>query len=270
MKQISIFLIFTLVITLLGCKDSDRDQDTSTNSSADYATGQSIMYDVFKLVHQAALSSKGITTNNLADTTSLFGCDTLIVDTMSTPKSITIQFNGNCTGNNAERTGSITATYSSKYDAIGCVVSISFNNYTYKGYPIGSGNISYSFTGLSGTSPIYSYSVNKVQIENSKNQLLTWSGNQTLTVTGGETTATISDDTYSISGTASGTAFAGNDFSVTINNDLMYLGSCNWISSGIATVSPENKPPRLLDFGAGCDDKASVKIYSIEYEIAIL
>lgn len=269
MKQLYILLIIVTTSILLGCsKNSDRDQDTTTNSSLDYAFGQSAIYDAFKIVHQAANSSKGITMVNLLDTTSLFGCDTLIVDTTTTPMTITIQFNGTCSGNGIDRSGSITTTFSSKYDVLGCFIGISFNNYTYKGYSVGSGTISYSYSGLNGALPTYSYNVNNVKITNGSKSMY-WSGNQNLIVSSGETTAPITDDTYAISGTASGSAFAGNEFSATINTDLTLLGSCEWIGTGTVTVNPENKSARILDFGSGCDNKATVKIYSTEQEIVI-
>jgi len=269
MKRLNKYLIFTLVIVLISCsKSSDRDEDTSTNSSTDYAMGQSAVYDAFKLVHQAANSSKGIALVNMVDVTSLFGCDTLIVDTTSNPMTITIQFNGTCTDNGIDRSGSITATFSSKYDVPGCSVGISFNNYTYKSYPLGNGTIIYNYTGLTGTSLNYSYTANNIEIV-SNNRTLWWSGNQSIMVTSGETTATVSDDSYTITGSASGSTFAGNQFSATIDVDLTLLGNCKWVGSGVVTVSPENKNPRILDFGSGCDDKVTVKIYSTEQEIVI-
>jgi hypothetical protein len=229
---------------------------------------QSYVYDAFKVVHQAALSSKGITSGNLADTTSLFGCDTLIVDTLTNPMTIVIQFNGTCSNNNNDRYGSITASFSGKYDALGTSVNISFNNYRYGGYPI-TGSINYSFSGVISSLPTYAISVSNFSIENSKERLLSVSGNQTLKITAGEMTASVNDDTYIITGSASGRAFEGNDFSAIIDNSLDLAGNCKWISSGITTVSPENKQPRILDFGSGCDDKASAKIYGLNYEITI-
>ena len=268
MKHLNIILILVLTISIFSCKDSDRDEDVTTNSCTDYAFGQGVMYDAFKLVHQAALSSRGITAANLADTTSLFGCDTLIVDTLSNPMTITIQFNGTCNGNDMDRSGSITASFSSKYDALGCMVDISFNNYTYGVYPIGSGTISYIYNGLNGTYPAYSYNVNSMVITNNDRRI-SWSGNQTLNITAGETTAQTTDDTYSITGSASGVTYQGNDFTALIDTDLMLSGDCKWVSSGNVTVSPENKNPRALNFGSSCDAMATVSIYSLDYEIEI-
>jgi len=269
MKHSKILLILALGISLFGCsKSSDRDDDTTINSSLDYAFGQSVVYDAFKIVHQAANSSKGIASINMLDTNSLFGCDTLIVDTTTNPMSITIEFNSVCSGNGIERTGSITALFSSKYDALGCLVGITFNNYTYKGYPVNTGTVSYSYTGLTGTYPSYSYAVDNVKIENG-DKFMYWSGNQSLTISSGEGSATITDDIYSISGSAFGITYAGNDYSTTSGIDLTLLGNCEWISSGTVEVTPENKTTRILDFGSSCDDKAIVKVYSTEQEIVI-
>ncbi len=269
MKRLNTLLIIAITLTLFGCsKNSDRNEDTTTNSSVDYAFGQAVVYDAFKLVHQAANSSKGISLVNLADTSSLFGCDTLIVDTVSNPMTITIQFNGNCTGNDVDRTGSITATFTNKYDVLGSAVGISFNNYTYNRYQIGTGTITYSYTGLNGTSPTYSYAVNNLDIVN-VSKTIRWSGNQNVTIGSGETTAIVTDDSYIISGSASGSTYAGNEFSALIDTDLTLLGNCLWVGSGVVTVTPENKNPRTLNFGSGCDGNAMVRIYSIEQEIVI-
>lgn len=267
MKKIGFLLIISSIL-IASCKDSDRDTDTSTNSCTDYAMAQSYALDAFKIVHQAALSSKGITNNNLSDTTTIFGCDTLIVDTTTNPMSITVQFNGVCGNSGNTRSGSITANFSNKYDALGTNVSISFNNYTYNDYPI-SGTIGYGFNGIINTIPTYTIAFNSLTFKNSKERYLTFAGNQTIGITSGETTAKFTDDNYSISGTASGRAFAGNEFNSSITSNLSLSGNCNWISSGVSTISPTNKVPRTLDFGSGCDNKASAEIYDISYEIVI-
>ncbi|MCB0400505.1 MAG: hypothetical protein KDD41_00325 [Flavobacteriales bacterium] len=265
MKHLHVILILS-ILGLFACKESDRDQDTSINSCEDFGAAQSYAYDAFKLVHQAALSSKGITAANPAMATTLFGCDTLIVDTSSSPMSITIRFNGSCTYNTDIRTGEIIATFTGKYDNLGTQVSISFNKYTFNDYPV-SGSMNYKFQGTISTNPTYAVTIQDFSMENSKNRIMTFSGSQTLSVSSGETTALFNDDTYSISGTASGRAFRGNDYSAMIEENLILKGSCKWVNSGAATVSPENKQPRFLDFGSSCDNKGSAQIYSISYEV---
>jgi hypothetical protein len=266
MRNFSILLLVVL-FGFIGCKKSDRDEDTSVNSSEDYATGQTIAHDIFKMVNQIAFSVKGITTNNLADTTTLFGCDTLIIDTVNSPKTISIQFNGSCSYSGINRKGTVIISFSNNYDTPGAITTISFNNYCYNSYTITSGTITIVNNGIVNSNPSYSFSANNLSVENNKQQLLIWTCSQSFTVTTGETTATFTDDTYVISGSANGTAYRGNNFSANITSNLTLNGNCNWIDNGNVDIRPTNKSIRNLDFGAGCDNNASVTVYDIAYEI---
>ena len=67
----------------VGCKKSDRDDDTSTNSSEDYAIATGLVYDIFKIIHQASSTSQGIVSTTNLDSTSVFGCDTIIFDMLN-------------------------------------------------------------------------------------------------------------------------------------------------------------------------------------------
>jgi len=265
MKKIGI--IFLVLISMIRCKNSTRDKDTTTNSCVDYAIGQNMVDDVFKMVHQAANSSKGIAMVNLLDSTSIFGCDTLIVDTLSNPKSIIIRFNANCTSNSIARSGEIMVTFSTKYDVAGCNVNITFNNYTQGSYTISSGSISYIYNGLVNSLPNYSFNVTQFTITDANLKSIRWSGNQLITITSGTPTATFLDDSYTISGIANGSTFQGNTFNATLTTDLTLAGNCNWVATGAVNVSPENKDVRKLTFGSGCDNKANVSLYDINYEI---
>jgi len=258
-----------LILGVSSCKDSDRDEDVTTNSSEDYAIGQTIAHDIFKIVHQAAYSSKGITTANLTDTNTIFGCDTLIIDTLSNPKSILIQFDSVCTYSSITRSGTITITTNSKYDTPGASTTVTFNDYKHNSYSILSGTISIIYNGVLDSKPNYSFNANDLKIENNKQQLLTWSSTQKINIEAGETTSIVTDDTYSTSGTNNGVAFKGNSFNTTISSDLAFSGSCNWVSTGLVNVSPNNKAVRKLNFGSNCDNKASVSIYDINYDIIL-
>ncbi|MCO6498980.1 MAG: hypothetical protein J5I47_01205 [Vicingus serpentipes] len=269
MKQFYTLVFVLLVLGITSCRDSDRDEDTTTNSSEDYATGQTIIHDIFKIVHQAAYSSKGITTANLADTNTIFGCDTLIIDTISNPKKITVQFDNPCSFNYVSRSGTIIITTSSKYDTPGASTSVNFSNYNYNNYSILSGTVSVVYNGIVDGKPNYSFNTNELRIENNRKRSIYIQNTQRFSIQAGETTATFVDDTYSISGTTNGTTFEGNSFTATITTNLTLLGSCRWINSGLVNVSPNNKPVRKLNFGSSCDNKASVSIYDITHDIAL-
>lgn len=250
---------------LNSCKDSDRDEDFTTTTSRDYAMVQSMALDIFKVVHQAALSSAGISANNLATSTSLFGCDTLIADTNSTPITLTALFDS-CLTNGILRIGEIKATFSAKYDVAGTNITIIFTNYSHNNMLV-SGNITITNNGVVNNNPMYGFSTTNFKVEEGKkNRAVFWNANQTITQTAGETTADFTDDSFKIVGISNGRAFAGNAFTTTTDS-LHYFGNCNWVETGIATVSPENLAVRSLDFGSTCDNKAWVTFFGNKTEI---
>lgn len=266
MKKIGYFLLMFIFLGNSSCRKSDRDDDKTTNTSQDYAMVQSMAMDVFKIIHQAALSSQGISANNLTTATTIFGCDTLIVDTISSPMNIIVQFT-DCSASGIVRNGKIKATFSSKYDIAGANVNISFIDYAHNTMPV-SGAIKIVNTGINNGSPTYSFSTNEFKVEEGwKNRAVYWNANQSLTQTSGETTADFSDDSYTVKGISNGRTFAGNTFT-TNTEGLNFSGNCNWVSSGIATVSPENLALRTLDFGLGCDNNAVVTFFGKQHEIA--
>lgn len=267
MKQLFILLIATTV--LFSCKKSVRDTDTTTNSSEDYALGQSIMYDVFKMVHQASIGSKGITSTATSTSITLFGCDSIIVDTTSTPKTITLKFGSGCSNNGISRSGDIVASFSNNYDTINTLITVNFINYTHNTYTIQDGTFSFYYNGINNSVPTYSFNLSSVKIINANNEKIYWSATQTLKITTGFATPIFSDDTYSINGYSSGLAFKGNHFTDSITTNLTLLGSCNWPSSGIAIVTPDNKEIRTIDFGSACDNNASVTFFGETQQITI-
>ena len=263
----NLFLIaLACCFTIVGCKKSDRDDDTSTNSAEDYALSTGLVYEVFKIVHQASYTSLGIVNSTTLDSSSVFGCDTIIFDSSSNPKTLSIYFN-NCLSSTDVRLGSINATFNGFYDDLGTVTTISFNDYYYNDFTFLSGTISYQYNGLVNNYPTYSITFNEVKIRNNQNQKVFYSGNYQLAIIDGETTPLFNDDVYEITGSTNGRAFKGNAFSAQIIDKLTLNGNCKWISSGNALVKPDTKTTRALNFGSSCDNKITVTLYDINYEL---
>jgi len=270
MKPVNfLFSLLILVILISSCKKSDRDEDTNTNSALSYATGQSLAYDIFKTIHQAANSSKGISSASLIDSNSVFGCDTLIVDTLSNPMSITIQYNTNCTGIGIVRNGKVSATFNSKYDVVGCRINISFSDLSLGALSVASGSMTCTYNGLINLMPDYTCSINNLSIKNNNGNSSVFSGVQRLSISTGSTTASVLDDVYNIKGNANGTTYEGNNFTATIQTDLRLIGNCYWISSGTVNVIPDNKATRSLNFGSVCDNSAKVSVNGVDYDIVL-
>lgn len=263
------FIILIVTVVLLGCKKSDRDEDVTTNSSADVAFSTNLVYDVFKIIHQAAYSSPGIVTSSSLDTNTVFNCDTITANYLVNPKTLTIKFNANCTSNGIVRNGSLSASINGFYDNIGTTTTLVFSDFSYNGFTIISGTMTYQYVSLTDSFPTYSINFNEIKIQNNLNQKIFYSGNHQLQIIQGKSTPEISDDIYSISGSNTGMAFKGNGFSSQIVTNLNLTGNCNWINSGIVTVKPVNIPTRTLNFGSSCDNKINVSIYNNNYELVI-
>ncbi|MGE0560929.1 MAG: hypothetical protein AB7O47_03865 [Flavobacteriales bacterium] len=265
----SYFIILCTITALLGCEKSDRDEDKSTYTSADVAFATNLVYDVFKTVHQAAYYSQGIVSSATIDTNTVFGCDTITVDTLSNPKSLQIKFNTDCTSNGIIRNGKLNAYINGLYDTPSTTTTISIYDYNYNGKTIFSGTMSYQYIGLTDSFPTYNLTFSELKIVNSYNQKIFYSGSHQLKIIQGKLTQEISDDVYAITGNNSGIVFKGNAFTSEITTNLNLAGNCNWIGSGLVDVKPYNNPTRTLDFGSGCDSKINVSIYDKTYDIEI-
>ncbi len=265
-----VLLIFaSICLIFVGCEKSDRDEDTTTNSSEDYALATGLVYDAFKIIHQASNTSLGIVSATVTDSTSVFGCDTIIFDAATSPKTLEVNFNNNCTSSTVVRNGKIYASYNGLYDTPGTVTTITFNDYFFNAYALLSGTISYQYNGIVNTRPTYTINFTDVKIRNNQNQKLFYSGSYQLAITAGESTPAFGDDEYKITGSTTGSAFKGNPFTAQISDSLMVSGDCNWVSSGKVLVKPQTKNVRTLDFGSSCDNNITVNLYGIDYELSI-
>ena len=265
-----LFLITaSICLFFVGCEKSDRDEDTTTNSAEDYALATGLVFDVFKIIHQASSTSQGIISTTIVDSTSIFGCDTIIFDGAVSPKTLEVNFDNNCTSSNVVRNGIIYASYNGYYDTPGTVTTVTFNDYFENDFVILSGTISYQYNGVVNSEPTYSVTFSDVKIRNNQNQKLFYSGTSQLRITDGGSTPLFSDDEYVITGSSSSQAFKGNPYTVQISDSLVVMGDCNWVSSGTVLVKPQTKNVRTLDFGSGCDNNITITLYDINYELSI-
>ncbi|MCB0409656.1 MAG: hypothetical protein KDD29_05520 [Flavobacteriales bacterium] len=266
----TLFIFFASLVLFTGCKKSDRDEDDSTNSSEDYALSTGLIMDVFKIVHQASNTSSGIVSSTSLDSNSVFGCDTIIFDALSSPKTLTIEFDENCTSSSVSRGGVIYSTYSGYYDVPGTVITIHLYNYSYNEHVFYSGSISCQLTDTSNGVYNYSFNTSDIKIKNKYNQNVFYNANYQIKVISGSNTPLFIDDEYLVTGSMTGRAFRGNGFSAQINDSLTASGNCNWITSGNVSIKPDTKSTRNLDFGGGgCDATITISIYELDYEYSI-
>jgi len=269
----AIVLILNGIILFYACKKEKTAEPTEfdTNTSTDNALAEGTFNDVNNICFQA-IANGSISTYRLGapENTLLSHCATVTVvpDTAGTGGTITVDFGSqNCQCHDGRyRRGVINIIYTGHYRDSGTVISTTFNNY-YVGKDAGhmfkvTGSKSVTNNGTNSSGNInFTIAVNG-HLTNANNVSMNWASTRNREWISGENTPLIwTDDEYLISGSASGTNFEQNTFTVNITNPLKIALNCWWIKSGTFDLTPAGKPTRTLDYGNGtCDANATVTV----------
>ena len=280
-KRISIFIAATVIssaVLFTSCK-KDASKDSDTESAENNALAESSFNDVTTISDQAALSGSvnmrvaGDALTSREDGSLGSACASVSIDTVSVPHVITIDFGAaNCLCNDGRnRRGKILLSYTGRYRDAGTVVTISFSNYFVNDNQL-TGTKKITNKGLNGSGNlVYKIEVNGQIIKANGAGTVTWtSAREREWTAGANTPLVLSDDAYSITGTASGTNASGKSYTITITKPLVRKMSCRWFESGTVDVTPEGKATRTLDYGStGCDANATVTILGYSFPITL-
>jgi hypothetical protein len=271
-STLTMAVIMVTALTLNSCRKDALDKDTTP--AQDNAQAEETYNDVFNMADEAATTGD-VSYKNSDESGLLSGCATVTRDTVSMPHTVTIDFgNGGCTGNDGRtRKGKILVSYDGPYRALGTTIVITFDNYFVNDNQIlgtktvhndgvnGNGNLSYSIT------------VSGQVIKANNGGTVTWASSRTREWTEGESTLSLADDVYKVSGTASGTSANGNTFTATITSPLVRKlapGCRRHFVEGTMEVEVTGKPTRYIDFGDGsCDGQITVTINGNTYDITL-
>jgi hypothetical protein len=281
--RFQVFSCITLisVAALISCGKKEEKVSnilTQTEAASNNAFAEAQYNDVTTLVDQAGRN--GATLFGASGTGSgsginslLNGCASLSVDTVSSPRSITIDFGtSNCLcldGRN--RRGKIIATYTGKYRDSGTVISISFDNYYVNDNKI-SGTKQIINQGFNGSGNlVYKIIVNGQVIKANNMGTVTWvSTRYREWKEGYNTPLNILDDVYSITGDANGTNHNGTPYTITITHALVRKMNCRWFESGVLSLTITGLPEVSLDYGTtGCDPNATVIVLGQSYPVVL-
>lgn len=191
-------------------------------------------------------------------------CKTVTRDMVSMPHVITIDYAAGCqTKYGTVRSGQMIVTFDQADITVpGCNITISYNNYivnnkqitggsaiTNNGYN-GNGNLTYTFN-------------NNVQSTDVNSHIgSTVSSIQTYEWLTGSATATKEDDTFSLTGSGSGTDAQGNNFTETITTPLFKNKASTCVPfyiSGVVLNQTVGQSDITTDYGNGtCDNYAVV------------
>jgi hypothetical protein len=267
------FALFVVVPMFLfsGCKRVSDGSLSDVDDNGGYASDASriewINDDVISIADAAGL---------VFNATYLSSCATVGTDTQSVGNHTLIIRFGNsgkyglttpdddCVGiDGRKRRGSIIVSYSGHYFDSGTVHTITYDHYFINDNQLtGSVRTIIADTTVTGNWH-YSVSVNdslSMNTDPSGNQFIVWNGSFDRKWISGEATPTRSDDGYLVSGSATLTRSNGHQFTFNISSPLQVMTGCDYIESGIVTVTGV-AGSRILNYGTGgCDDKAQVSV----------
>ncbi|MFN5621369.1 MAG: hypothetical protein ACK478_08710 [Flavobacteriales bacterium] len=256
-------IALVMATTLFSCRKA-REREFGNGISTDDGTAENLFGDVFKVVDEVSASTAGIRENEI-------GCiDTIIVDTLSSPKSITIDFgNDDCEGNDGRtRKGVLFITYTGRYREVGSVITITPENYTVDGYSIEGVKVIENL-GLNDSGQLhYAITVDGMITAPNDEWDITWTANRIRTWVEGQSTPTIWDDAYLISGSGSGINRNDVEYTTNITVPLRAEVGCRWIVSGALTIVPQGYSQRYIDFGNGeCNNGIFVTVNGDTYTL---
>ena len=172
------------------------------------------------------------------------------------------------------RTGEIIVTYTGHYKDSGSVHTITSSNYKVDGYLVA---VHKTVTNMGANTSGQDYYT--VQVADSiyltADSIISWTGNRTRTWLAGESTSTIWDDEYAISGSTTVVRANGHSFTFAIETaaPLIVATNCAYVEAGTVDISSTSftDGTRVLNYGntPNCDRLATVTIGSTTYNIVL-
>ncbi len=271
LKCTGVLIALTCIVFFTSCSKvrNTSANDADTEMASDNALGEFVYNDAGNIADDASTKNSG---DNLGSYKTSSACATVTKDTLSNPRTITVDFGTtNCLCNDGRnRRGQILISYTGHYRDSGSVHTITFNNfYVNDNHVMGTKSI----TNMGHNTANHSYfniAVNGMIVRANTGDSVIWNSNRVRTWTQGESTPTWTDDVYEITGSGSGQRANGIAYTMNITQALVKELSCNWISAGKVELQPSGKPLRTIDFGNGnCDNMATVLINGNTHTITL-
>ena len=278
MKQLRTTLsivVLTGIICFSSCKKKESEKDSDTSSASDQSLASSCVNDLTSIADEAG-RNYSVQSFKITDVNGLTGnCATVTIDTLASVKTITVNFGAvNCSCNDGRyRRGAIVLSFSGKYKDSLTVITVTPQNYFVNDNQV-SGTKTITNKGHNAAHHlVYEINANMTIVKANGGGTITWSSIRQREWIAGESTISVLDDKYSITGSATGSSSGGSSFSSIITSPLirdMSLACRKHFTQGVLEHKPSGKATRIIDFGNGvCDDIATVTINGKTYTITL-
>ena len=258
-------LVSTVALTSCDTGEITGDEDTVSSQENDFADSEfSRMSSHFDIQARLDPDLSGKTGKSVfcpnADVTG--------TKTGTNTYSLTIDFGTGCDcADGRTRAGKLSGTLSGKWPLPGTTLEITPTNYSVTA--LNGTTYSVAFDRTVTINPVnaagnFSYTdvtTNGVFASAAKGTF-SWEGTHTVEwIKGDETLLDPTDNEYSITGQAQGSASNDITYTAEIATPLIVKYGCAYITSGVLEVTPDGLSTRSLDYGTGtCDNKATFSV----------
>lgn len=268
-----------IALSFTACKKDTKDADSDTAPAQDNSLAESNYNDVNTMADASmslgtSFSFRQATNEPGARVEDVLGgCTTVTIDSVSTNRTLVIDFGTtNCKGaDGRNRRGKILATWTGKYRDQGTVINITFDNYFVDDNQIKGTHKTTNMGYNAAQHLVYKIEVDGSIVKANNGGAILWkSTREREWVAGASTPLNILDDTYSITGSATGATASGDAYTISITQALVRKMNCYWFESGKLEVTPAGRLTRTLDYGnTGCDNKATVTINNTVFNVQL-
>jgi hypothetical protein len=269
-----IAIAFTSMLS--SCKKKDKEEkDSDTSSATDQSLASTSVNDLTSISDEAGRSGSLSSFKTSESSAILSTCATITFDTLAAAKTITVNFGAtNCLCNDGRyRRGSIKMNFTGKYRDSLTVITITPQSYFVNDNQV-TGSKTITNKGHNAANHlVYEINANISVVKAGGAGTVLWNSTRQREWLSGENTLSWLDDTYAITGNASGTSASGSSFTSVITSPLirnMAYACRRHFTAGTLEHTPSGKATRYINYGSGaCDDQATVTINGNVYTITL-
>lgn len=194
------------------------------------------------------------------------------LDLQSSPRVLVINFGttGILCNDGRTRKGTVRVTWTGDYASSGTIITTTTENYYVNDHKHRFRRVVTNQGNNQAGNPTFNVAeYDTVEIKNNGGTIY-WQSNRTREWTGGDDTPfNVYDDTYSITGSASGVGHNGNPYTITIVSPVLIHLNCPFVYGGIIKASPQDAEEITIDYGTGCDANKTALVTIRDFSVRI-
>lgn len=246
-----------------------KNPSYNTSFTEDHAHAEGIFNDISSIADEGyEKGSSGLKSGDGGGVI-LSECAEVTIDLSASPYILIVDFGEeNCLCNDGkQRRGKLIVSFDGMYHEKGTTITHTLENFYVDNDKV-EGIKMVVNKGLNENQN-HQFDINEnAVITKTEGSTITWNSIRQREWLKGDSTLTVWDDVYSLTGTANGKTSTGETWEMEILKSLIVELDCRWVPSGSIEINIETLPTGVLDYGDGsCDSEATLEVDGKVYTI---